>query len=376
MSQGTLLRPRAAARDPEATTLGQVGDLRTTSDRSLPLFYLTVSTCLDAGLQIHQALDIAAEQTEDDVLRESIENMHTTLLEGHALHTAFSRFPRIFDDVQRALIKIGEEGSLQVILRRLADIAETRRHYKKRLQASLVMPGVVLSMCLVLNLIAPRIIIPPVYEMLNNLGLSMPWFSQLVFGAAYFFTSLWFWAPAVLVGLIMYKFNSSERYDVTLKRWKAMLFRAPVVSRLIRCHTHAEWAELFAIQLEAGCTPELAISNLRKASIDPNFEEVARKLKAELLCPRTDSDDILAVAMERTGYFEPTLIEFVKVGAEIGKLPAMLNSASKMYSENFQAALDRFEALLSPVLTILTGIIIGSWVVAFILPLAKIVGQL
>jgi len=54
----------------------------------------------------------------------------------------------------------------------------------------------------------------------------------------------------------------------------------------------------------------------------------------------------------------------------------MLNSASKMYSENFQAALDRFEALLSPVLTILTGIIIGSWVVAFILPLAKIVGQL
>lgn len=377
MSPGTLSRPNPkAVKDPDATAIGQVGSLQVASDRSLPIFYLTISTCLDAGFQIQQALDIAAEQTEDKALKECIDNIYLTLMQGAPLHAAFSSYPRVFDDVQRALIKIGEGGSLHIILRRLADIAETRRAYRKRIQASLIVPGIALLMCLILNLIAPRLIIPPVYDMLGNLGLSLPWFSKLVFTSAYFFTSLWFWVPVVVLGLIMYKINNTERFDVTLKKWKAFLFRAPGFSRLIRCHTHAEWAKLMAIQLEAGSLLEPAVSNLRKASIDPNFEEVTRQLRAEIFNPKPDTTGVLSEAMRSTGYFEPTLVEFVSAGEESGKLPELLNSAAKMYSETFQAALEQFEALLTPLLTMFTGVIIGSWVIAFILPLAKVVGSL
>jgi type II secretory pathway component PulF len=292
------------------------------------------------------------------------------------MHGAFSQFPRVFDDVQRELIKLGEEGHLHTIFKRLSDIAETRRLYRRRVQQTLIAPGIALVVCFLINLLAPRLVFPALEGMLKNLGLTVPFFSKLVFGCAQFFTSLWFWGPVVLVGIWMYQSNHSERYDVSLKKWKARLFRAPFISRLIRHHTYSEWSKLLALQLEAGCLPDRAVGNLRKASIDPNFEQVTRKLKHAIANPSKDVDHIIAEAMLSTGYFEPTMVEFVRVGEESGQLPLMLNSASRLYNESFQAALDRFEALLSPALTAFTGFIIGAWVIAFILPLAQIIGTL
>jgi type IV pilus assembly protein PilC len=77
-------------------------------------------------------------------------------------------------------------------------------------------------------------------------------------------------------------------------------------------------------------------------------------------------------ALEKSGFFEPMVVQMVAVGEEIGDLPQMLKRIEAFYQEYTETFLARFTALFEPIMLMFMGLVIGVMVLGMFLPIFKI----
>lgn len=76
--------------------------------------------------------------------------------------------------------------------------------------------------------------------------------------------------------------------------------------------------------------------------------------------------------LERSGFFEPMVVQMVSIGEEIGELPQMFKKINIFYQELCETFLARFVAMFEPIILVFIGSIIGIMVVGMFLPIFKI----
>jgi len=82
-------------------------------------------------------------------------------------------------------------------------------------------------------------------------------------------------------------------------------------------------------------------------------------------------------SLERSGFFEPMVVQMVSIGEEIGELPQMFKRINSFYQEYCDTFLARFVSMFEPFVLVFIGGLIGVMVIGMFLPifeLAKING--
>ena len=82
--------------------------------------------------------------------------------------------------------------------------------------------------------------------------------------------------------------------------------------------------------------------------------------------------DSLAVTLQRTGYFPPTVIHMVSVGEQAGALESMLLRVADAYDREVTAKLGRFTSVLGPAMILAMSLGIGFMVFAVLEPLLEL----
>jgi type IV pilus assembly protein PilC len=77
-------------------------------------------------------------------------------------------------------------------------------------------------------------------------------------------------------------------------------------------------------------------------------------------------------SLEKSGFFEPMVIQMVGIGEEIGELPQMFKRINSFYQERCDTFLARFIAMFEPFVLVFIGSIIGVMVIGMFLPIFKI----
>jgi len=80
----------------------------------------------------------------------------------------------------------------------------------------------------------------------------------------------------------------------------------------------------------------------------------------------------LSGSLERSGVFPPLLIHMAAVGEETGQLPEMMIRVADSLDFEVDSALGRLTTLLEPLIIIFMGFIVGSIVLAVLLPIFQI----
>lgn len=75
------------------------------------------------------------------------------------------------------------------------------------------------------------------------------------------------------------------------------------------------------------------------------------------------------LALKNSGEFSPLCIQLVRTGEASGSLDAMLRNLAHHHGEKTTAQAENLAALLEPALLVITGLIIGTLVVAMYLPI-------
>ena len=187
---------------------------RKTSKKTIAIFTRELSTMINAGLPLIQALEILQNQQEDKNFREVIKKIKEDVEGGSTFAGALKKHPNEFDELFVNLIIAGEEGGLlDTILNRLATYIEKVEALKKKIKSALVYPAIIVSVAVIVVAVLMIFVIPVFDEMFREAGQELPAFTKLVVNLSKFFKGniLFIGIVLIIIVILFRRFYKTEK---------------------------------------------------------------------------------------------------------------------------------------------------------------------
>lgn len=138
-----------------------------------------ISTMLAAGLPIVQALDIISHDQENPSVGALVTSLKNSISGGKTLAESFSEYPQHFNDMYCNLIKAGEKsGTIDKILKRLADYMEKTEALRRKVKKALVYPAAIMTVALIVSLVLLIFVVPKFADIFSSFGAKLPAFTR------------------------------------------------------------------------------------------------------------------------------------------------------------------------------------------------------
>ena len=124
----------------------------TVKETDLVLFTRQLSTMIEAGISLVQALTALYDQCDpkrQKSLRHIISDVTTRVQGGETFHESIAKHPRVFDRLFVSMVKAGEHGGLLAeILDRLAGFLEASARLRKKVKSAMTYPTIVICIAM------------------------------------------------------------------------------------------------------------------------------------------------------------------------------------------------------------------------------------
>lgn len=335
--------------------------------KDILLFTRYLAAMLSAGLPIVQALDIIARDQENHSMQSMVLTIKSNISIGKTLAESFSEFPHQFSDFYCNLIKAGEKsGTLDAVLKRLGNYLEKTEMLKRKIKKALVYPTAILSVAALVSGILLIFVVPQFQTMFQSLGGQLPAFTRMVVDLSNFVQHAWWIVLTVMILLVFWfrhALNTSTHFRELIDNWILKIF---IIGSILKKGMIAKYTRTLGTTLEAG----LPIVEAMK-SIAPIMENSIYKKAIMQVCDDVASGSSLTASMSNTQLFPSMAIQMISVGEAAGSLSEMLNKIAQHYEEEVNAIVDNLSSLLEPIIMLILGVIVGTFVIAMYLPIFK-----
>lgn len=333
----------------------------------LMLFCRQLSTLIGAGVTILMSLEIISKQVASRKLYDVSMDLKKSMEAGLSFHEALAAHPNIFSDLWINLVESGEaSGNLAVVLNRLAAYLEKEAAFRSKIISALVYPVILTCVGLGALLFLSLKIIPSFAEIFKSFDITLPWLTQMLVNTSNFLKKNIF-VLFLLSGAGIFLF---QRYIQTKQgrlSLEKLQYKFPVFGEFFLAFNVEKFSSEMATLLESG-VPILysleisgrSVNNLIMADIIRQIKDDVREGK-----PMRDS-------LERSGFFEPMVVQMVSIGEEIGELPQMFKRINSFYQEYCDTFLARFVSLFEPFVLVFIGGVIGVMVIGMFLPIFEL----
>jgi len=109
------------------------------------MLFRQMALLLESGVNIVTSLELMQEQITNRTLRKVVSEIITDIRAGNQLSVALSRHPEVFPPLACRSLSIGEQtGSIETMLRQVADYMEKEIITKKGIKGALMYPAIAL----------------------------------------------------------------------------------------------------------------------------------------------------------------------------------------------------------------------------------------
>lgn len=352
----------------KSINLGKIFKRTKIKPKNILFFTRYLSTMLAAGLPIIQALDIIAHDKDNPDMQGLVESIKKNTSEGKSLAESFAQYPQYFSDLYCNLIKSGEKsGTLDKTLIRIATYLERTENLKRKVKKALVYPAAIMTVAFGVSLILLLFVVPKFESMFSSFGAELPFFTRMIVHLSEFLRSYW-WIIAILIagGIWGFKhsFKKSETLKILVDTWSLKIY---IIGDVLKKSIIARFARTLATTLEAGMPMIEAMNSLSLIMNNRIYSKAILQINNDVI-----SGHQLSESMKATNLFPHVAIQMIAVGEASGRLGDMLNHVANYYEEEVNALVDNLSSLLEPLIMIVLGLIVGSFVVAMYLPIFKI----
>jgi type II secretory pathway component PulF len=333
----------------------------------LVLFCRQLATLLGAGVTILKSLEIISQQVASRRLHNILRDLQRNMEQGLSLHEAMAKHPQVFSELWVNLVESGEAGgSLAVVLSRLASYLERNAAFKRRIISALIYPCILMVAGFSALLFLTIKIIPTFSELFKSFGVKLPLLTQMIMNASAFIRKY----MLVMVGLGIagfYFFRAYTRSGDGRQQFERFKFKLPVFGEFFRALVVERFSSNMATLLESG-VPILYSLEITEHSVDNLvMSDIIRQVKEDVRSGKS-----LSQPLDKSGFFEPMVVQMLAIGEEIGELSPMLKKINTFYQEYVETFLVRFTSMFEPIMLIFMGLVIGMMVVGMFLPIFQI----
>jgi type IV pilus assembly protein PilC len=338
--------------------------------KELSVYSRQLSVLIDAELPLIQSLGILADQQKNKYFKTVINTIKEDVEAGSTLNQAKRKHPKVFDDLYCNLVASGEQsGSLDVMLRRLAEYIEKQVKLRAQVRQAMIYPAGIMSFAIIIAIFLLWKVIPVFASIFIELGADLPALTAFVMALSKFVQNyIVFVILGIIGGVIAFRYWrktvngrwATDRFALKLPLFGPLLHKV-AVSRLTRTLS----------TLIAGGVPMLESLKITSAVTG----NVTIEKKALDVRRMVSEGKTLHESFQEVGGFPLMLIQMVNVGEATGTLDEMLNKLANFYDDEVEASVAALLSILEPVLLIGVGGIVGSLIISMYLPIFSLMSK-
>lgn len=324
---------------------------------------------MGSGIPLHEALDSLTRVQSDSLSVFVIPEVCNKVSNGYRFSSAIARFPKVFPKTYVALIRGSEEtGNLMLVLDHLAEWLERQTTLQQHVKKALTYPIFVIALASVLTLILFKTVIPAILETVVSLGAELPLPTKILLAIITMLESPVFWvfAVAAVAGIAWYL--------RTEKGWHKFLVAChytPVLGGILTYSGASRFALTLSMLMESGVDIIRCAVIAADSSGNPLIQKDSIRVVQGLREGRYLSD-----ILEFSPYYPGVLVNMVKVGDESGHMAEAVQKCAGLLEEDTMYRVDMFMNLLEPIVLAGVSLLVGSVLIAILLPMSNMISAL
>jgi len=332
--------------------------------KELAVYSRQLSVLIDAELPLIQSLTILAEQQKNKYFKKVINTIKDDVEAGSTLNQAKRKHPKVFDDLYCNLVGSGEQsGSLDVMLRRLAEYIEKTVKLRSQVRQAMIYPVAIIIFAVIVAIFLLWKVIPVFASIFIELGADLPLLTAVVVKMSNFVQS---YIIFIVLGIIAFVLLFRYYRKTPQGRWTVdrMLLKLPLFGKLLNKVAISRLTRTMATLISGGVpmleSLKITSSTAGNVLIEKQIMET-RRLVSE--------GKTLHDAFKEAGNFPLMLTQMVNVGEATGTLDEMLTKLANFYDDEVETSVAALLSIMEPVLLICVGGLVGSLVVSMYLPI-------
>ena len=327
-------------------------------------FLQQLSTLIDSGMPLVDALSSIAEGMEKARSRQVVGSVRQQVLEGSSLADALRMHS--FDDVICNMVAAGEEtGQLDAVATRLAELLERRQALSQELLSATLYPVIILMFGVVVMLFLLAVVVPQIVTVFERAGGDLPALTVFVIATSEFLRSNGLLLIFLFSGSIFAYIMAMKKEAMRFKRDEVFL-KIPVLSSLLLKTNTSRYTRTLGMLLEGG-VPALVAMKIAQQSISllPMREAVT---KAREMLREGAS---LADGLKTDGFVPLLALRMIAVGEQSGTLATMLIRVADNYDKESSRNIKRMLTIIEPMLVMGMAVGVGTLAMAILLPIVE-----
>ncbi|RHN18108.1 type II secretion system F family protein [Anaerobutyricum hallii] len=333
--------------------------------RDLSVFCRQFVSILEAGVAMKEALAMLEEQTENKTLKKSIAEVLTNIEKGNSLADAMRGESHVFPPMLINMVEAGESsGNLEMAFSRMAEQFEKEAKLKATVRKATVYPIVLIFACIGVIGVMLLYVIPIFIDMFKEIDMEMPAFTMFVMGLSE-------WAGThvyIIVGAAVAIFAAYQAYYRTeggRKNIDKIKMKMPLFGQLVVKSNCSRFARTASTLLAAGVPMIDCLDIVSRIVNNIHYSMAIQNAREEVM-----KGIPLSEPLRDAGIFPPMVYHMTGIGEETGNIEQMLNKLADYYDEEVEITTQTILAAMEPLIIVFMAVVVGSLVIASILPIA------
>ena len=339
--------------------------------RDIIEFYHRLYQTLELGLPMLSALEENAVGLPSRPMRRIVDEIRIAIENGNTFTGAMSRFPKVFDKLDLAIIRMGEEtGVLPKCLKDLSAFLEWKEEIRSTVRRAAIYPSFVIIVIVAVIGVWVGYVLPQLAGLLVQMGVELPFMTRFILDLSHFFRNWWaaITIALVLSGIAVYVFQRTKKGGVLFHRH---LLNLPVIGGVISNIAMARLSHNFATMYQAGMSINGIFEILSANVLGNRYLEMLLKKAFDSV----QRGDAISDGFDRAGGFPPLLLGAVRNGETTGTLDVCFERLGNYYDREAKRTVQTMIATIEPMSIIMLGGIFGFIVLSILLPLYDVIGK-
>lgn len=339
--------------------------------KDLAVFCRQFATMLDSGLALMACLNILVEQTYNSKLKYVTQDLLRRVETGETLSSAMRQWNNVFPTIMISMVEAGETGGvIDKIFERLAVQFEKEHKLNEKVKTAMVYPLLVIGMAFMSLSFIMVFVMPTFIGLYANMNVKLPPVTRMLLDISAFLTTYGIYILFLggMVGYLGYRYSDNPQFRDFFSK---TVMRMPIIGLLAQKVAVARFSRTLGT-LIAGGVPLISALGVVKNTTG-NIQMVKALSSAQISIAEGMG---LAAPLSTSTVFSPMVIQMISVGEETGELDKMLNKVADFYDSDIDDMVGRLGSMIEPVLIGVLGIIIGSIIIAVVMPMFDIVSNI
>jgi type IV pilus assembly protein PilC len=343
-----------------------IGSGKKVKAKSLQIFSRQFATMIEAGLNVVGALVILEEQTDDEALAATVNELRRDVEGGLLLSEAMARHPKVFSRLYISMVEAGEAaGILDIVLDRVAFQIEKQEAIRRRIKGAMIYPTMVIIFATLVLVGMLMFLVPVFVNIFSQLGGQLPTLTQYVVNAS----NLLKQKPYVLLLIPagVFAFKKWRKTEHGRQNWDKFKLKLPMkIGDTVLKVTMARFSRTLSTLVAAGVDIIKALEITGQTAGNWVIEDALAGVRQKV-----HEGVPIAQPLVENEIFPPMVAQMVKIGEETGELEKMLGKIADFYEDEVDAAVGSLSSLVEPIMMIGVGIMVGIVIIAMYLPMFK-----